>query len=58
VTDRHPQPPRDPPICTPSPVRRRAAGAAPERVIWVAPVVRESVTWAQAYWLVAFASWY
>jgi len=48
----------EPPICTPSPVRRRAAGAAPERVIWVAPVVRESVTWAQAYWLVAFASWY
>jgi len=27
-------------------------------VIWVAPAVRESVTWAQAYWLVAFASWY
>jgi len=25
-------------------------------VIWVAPAVRESVIWAQAYWLVAFAS--
>jgi hypothetical protein len=47
-----------PPICMPSPVRRQAAGAAPERVIWVATAVRESVTWAQAYWLVALASWY
>ena len=45
-------------ICTPSPVLRRAAGAAPERVIWVAPAAREPVTWARAYWLVAFASLY
>jgi hypothetical protein len=41
-----------------NPVASVIACAAPERVIWVAPAVREAVTWAQAYWLVAFASWY